>query len=112
MQPRRAMILWLTDLAETAMRPEVIDAAAQLMRRHLVLFVAITQKDVKAIAEQTPADAREMFRAAAAQEWVERRESLLSRLRQGGALTLETTPEGMTAAVLNRYLEIKERGLL
>ena len=112
MQPRRAMILWLTDLAETAMRPEVIDAAAQLMRRHLVLFVAITQKDVKAIAEQAPADAREMFRAAAAQEWVERRESLLSRLRQGGALTLETTPEGMTAAVLNRYLEIKERGLL
>jgi uncharacterized protein (DUF58 family) len=27
LQPRRALILWLTDLAETAMRPEVIDGA-------------------------------------------------------------------------------------
>ena len=41
-----------------------------------------------------------------------RRELLLARLREGGALTLETTPAEMTAAVLNRYLEVKERGLL
>src|ERR1039458_4041180 len=34
LQPRRSLILWVTDLAETAMRPEVIDGAVKLLRRH------------------------------------------------------------------------------
>ena len=113
MQPRRALVLWLTDLADTAMRPEVIDGAPpQLIRRHLVLFVTIRQQDVHALVLRLPKDSREMFKAAAAQEWVERRATLLSRLRQSGALTLEITGGELTAAVLNRYLEVKERSLL
>jgi uncharacterized protein (DUF58 family) len=112
MQPRRSLVLWLTDLAETAMRPEVIDGAAQLMRRHLVLFVAIRQGDLRALATAQPADARAMFEGAAAQELMARRDLLLARMREGGALTLETTPAAMTAAVLNRYLEVKEKALL
>jgi uncharacterized protein (DUF58 family) len=112
LQPRRSLILWLTDLAETAMRPEVVDGAAQLMRRHLVLFVAIRQMDLGEIAAMRPKNARQMFQAAAAQELVFRREVLLARLRERGALTLETTPTEMTSSVLNRYLEIKERALL
>jgi uncharacterized protein (DUF58 family) len=112
LQPRRSLVLWLTDLAETAMRPEVIDGAAQLMRRHLVLFVAIRQGDLRALATAEPKDARAMFEAAAAQELMARRDLLLARMREGGALTLETTPASMTAAVLNRYLEVKEKGLL
>lgn len=112
MQPRRSLILWLTDLAETAMRPEVIDGASQLMRRHVLLFVAISQPDVQKLAEARPQNAEDMYRSAAAQELVQRREVLLARLRERGALTLETSPDATTSAVLNRYLEVKEHGLI
>jgi uncharacterized protein (DUF58 family) len=112
LQPRRSLVLWLTDLAETSMRPEIVDGAAQLMRRHLVLLVAIEQRDLKRIAATRPQDAKQMFECAAAQELVHWREVLLARLRERGALTLETYPEDMTASVLNRYLEIKEKSLL
>jgi uncharacterized protein (DUF58 family) len=112
LQPRRSLVLWLTDLAETSMRPEIVDGAAQLMRRHLVLLVAIEQRDLKRIAASRPEDPKQMFACAAAQELVHWREVLLARLRERGALTLETYPEDMTASVLNRYLEIKEKSLL
>jgi uncharacterized protein (DUF58 family) len=112
LQPRRSLVLWLTDLAETSMRPEIVDGAAQLMRRHLVLLVAIEQRDLKRIAATRPESPRQMFECAAAQELVHWREILLARLRERGALTLETYPEEMTASVLNRYLEIKEKALL
>jgi uncharacterized protein (DUF58 family) len=112
LQPRRSLILWLTDPAETSMQPEVAEGAAQLMRRHLVLFVAIEQTDLRQIASMRPDNQRQMFASAAAQQMVHWRELLLARLRQRGALTLETYPEEMTAFVLNRYLEIKERALL
>jgi uncharacterized protein (DUF58 family) len=111
-QPRRALILWITDLAETAMRPEVIDGAMQLLRRHVLLFVAMAQPDVDAIAKGRPKNVEQMFRASAAQELMMRRELLLARLREQGALTLDLDPDKLTSAVLNQYLKVKERAMV
>jgi uncharacterized protein (DUF58 family) len=112
LQPRRSLILWITDLAETAMRPEVIDGAAQLLKRHLLLFVAMGQPEVERIAAKPPETLEEMFRAAAAQEMAGRREVLLARLQEQGALTLDLNPEALTATVLNHYLMVKERAMV
>ncbi len=111
-QPRRALILWITDLAETAMRPEVIDGAMQLLHRHVLLFVAMAQPDVESIANARPKNVEEMFRASAAQELTSRRELLLARLREQGALTLDLDPAHLTSAVLNQYLKVKERAMV
>ena len=94
------------------MRPEVIDGAAQLLHRHVVLFVAMAQPEVAAIARIIPNSVEEMFRSAAAQEMASRRDLLLARLREQGAITLDTLPGQMTASVLNHYLSIKERAIL
>jgi uncharacterized protein (DUF58 family) len=112
LQPRRSLILWVTDLAETAMRPEVIDGATQLLRRHVVLFVAMAQPEVDAIAEARPENVEQMFRAAAAQEMAGRRELLLARLREQGALALDLNPGALTSSVLNQYLSVKERAMV
>ncbi|HEX4321252.1 MAG TPA: DUF58 domain-containing protein [Acidobacteriaceae bacterium] len=112
LQPRRALILWITDLAESSMRPEVIDGAAQLLHRHVVLFVAMAQPEVAAIARAIPNSIDEMFRSAAAQEMASRRDLLLARLRDQGAITLDTLPSQMTTSVLNHYLSIKERAVI
>jgi len=112
LQPRRSLILWVTDLAETAMRPEVIDGALQLLRRHVLLFVAMAQPEVESIAQARPSDVAQMFRAAAAQEMAGRRELLLARLHEQGALTLDLNPEALTSTVLNQYLTVKERAVV
>ena len=112
LQPRRSLILWVTDLAETAMRPEVIDGAMQLLRRHVLLFVAMAQPEVDRIADARPKNVEQMFRAAAAQEMAGRRELLLARLHEHGALTLDLNPEALTSTVLNNYLTVKERAMV
>jgi uncharacterized protein (DUF58 family) len=112
MQPRRSLVLWITDMAETSMRPEVVDGAMHLMRRHLMLFVTMRQTDLVNLAGQRPEDRRQMFDIAAAQELVHRRALLMAQLREQGALTIETEPKNLTAAVLNRYLDVKEQALL
>jgi uncharacterized protein (DUF58 family) len=112
LQPRRSLILWITDLAETAMRPEVIDGAMQLLRRHVLLFVAMAQPEVESIAATRPRNVDQMFRAAAAQEMAARRELLLARLHEHGALTLDLNPDALTSSVLNQYLTVKERAMV
>lgn len=108
-QKRRSLVVWLTDLAETAMTPEVIEAASQMMPRHLVLFVVIGQPDLGTLAAEEPKDEKQMFEIAAAQEMVHRRELLLARLRERGALALEVNSSAVSPRLVNSYLEIKQR---
>jgi uncharacterized protein (DUF58 family) len=109
-QRRRCLIVWLTDLAETAMTPEVVEAATSMTPRHLVLFVVIGQPDLAEMALREPAGGSEMFQAAAAQEVLHRRDVLLSRLRDRGVVALETQSATLSATVVNSYLALKERG--
>jgi uncharacterized protein (DUF58 family) len=111
-QKRRSLVVWITDLAETAMTPEVIEAASQLLSRHLVLFVVIGQPDLSQLASQGPRDIHEMYQTAAAQEVVHRRELFLARLRERGALALETSSGKLSTTLVNSYLEIKQRSQL
>ena len=111
-QKRRSLIVWLTDLAETAMTPEVIEAASMMMPKHLVLFVVIGQPDLAELAAKTPQNETEMYQVAAAQEMVHRREMLLARLRERGALALEVNSGAISPALVNSYLHIKERNQL
>jgi uncharacterized protein (DUF58 family) len=112
MQSRRSLIVWLTDLAETAATPEVIECAAKMATRHLVLLGIIGQPELRDVVAASPGDANEMYRYTAALEIVQRRDLLLRRLRQQGVLTLEVDPTRLSTALVNRYLEVKERSLL
>ncbi|MDR0311275.1 MAG: DUF58 domain-containing protein, partial [Acidobacteriota bacterium] len=111
-QPRRSLVVWITDLAETAVTPEVLDAARLLLSRHVVVLLVIGQPDLKEMASRTPDSIPTMYLAAAAQETAHRREVLLASLRQRGALALETDHAGASAAAINSYLEVKERNLI
>jgi uncharacterized protein (DUF58 family) len=108
-QQRRCLVVWITDFAESAALPEIVECAMHLTRRHLVLVAAIGQPDLVQMARKVPATESEMFRHAAAQEIVQRREGLLRTLRMSGVLALELEPENLTVSVVNEYLEVKER---
>ena len=111
-QKRRSLVVWLTDLAETAMTPEVVEAAAKLLPRHLVLFVVIGQPDLAVAASRRPKDVSEMYQVSAAQEVMLRRELLLARLREHGALAVEAQSGELAPLLVNSYLEIKRKSQL
>ena len=111
-QQRRSLIVWVTDLAETAGTPDVVEYALQMTRRHLVLFAAIGQPDLNERVARRPESEVEMFRYIAAIEIVQRRELLLRRLRQRGVLAMEIMPGALAASLVNQYLDIKDRSLI
>ncbi|HVH88143.1 MAG TPA: DUF58 domain-containing protein, partial [Terriglobales bacterium] len=110
MQSRRSFMVWITDLSETAMTPEVVQAAMQMCGRHLVLFVVIGQPDLKQVARDRPNTAEELYRYTAAVETLHRRELLLARMHERGALAMEVDANEISTVAMNKYLELKERG--
>ena len=111
-QKRRSLVVWITDFAETATIPEVIEYAMQLTPRHLVVFAAMGQPDLKALAETIPAATADLYRHGAALEISQRRDILLRGLRQRGVLALELMPGMLASALVTQYLDIKERSLI
>ena len=111
-QSRRSLVVWITDFAETPTTPEVIEYAMQMTQRHLVVFSAMNQPDLTALAEATPKTPEEMYRHAAALEIAHRRDLLLRGLRQRGVFAFELVPGLLASSLVNQYLDIKERNLL
>ncbi|MGB6429195.1 MAG: DUF58 domain-containing protein [Candidatus Acidiferrales bacterium] len=111
-QKRRGLIVWITDFAETPTIPEVIEFAMQMAPRHLVVFAAMGQPDLAKVALTTPDSKEQMYRHVAALEISERRDLLLRGLRERGVLARELMPGMLASALVNQYLEIKERSML
>jgi uncharacterized protein (DUF58 family) len=111
-QKRRSLIVWITDFAETATTPEVLEFAMHMANRHLIVFAAMGQPDLNALAAQTPTSTEDMYRHVAALEIAERRSVLLRGLRQRGVLVLELMPGMLASALVNQYMDVKEGGLL
>jgi len=112
LQRRRGLIVWITEIAESAGRAEVVVAAAELVRRHLVVLVLLTHPELDALACREPRTVDEMYASTAAQEMLERRRRTIAQLRQQGVLVIETSPAEVGVAAITKYLEVKAQGLL
>lgn len=111
-QRRRSLVVWITDLAETAATPEVIEAASRLLPRHVVLFVVVGEPELRALAARRPDSPTAMYQYVAAQEIIQRREILLRRMREQGTLAMEFLPGRLSSEIVNQYLQIKSKGLI
>jgi uncharacterized protein (DUF58 family) len=112
MQQRRGLMVWITELVDSAGRPELVTAASELVRRHLVVLVLLKHPELDALANSAPKTKEEMFHAAAAQEMLERRRETIAQLERQGVLIVETTAEEVGVNAVSKYLEVKAQGLL
>jgi uncharacterized protein (DUF58 family) len=112
LQKRRSLVVWITDLADLAMTPEVVTAVLQAARRHLVVLAVIGQPDITEILAKAPKGPQGSFLYAAATEVTSRRELMLSRLRARGVHALEINASNLAISVLNKYLEVKQKNLI
>ena len=112
MQHKRGMIVWITELADSAGRPEIAAAAAELVRRHLVVLVLLKHPELEALATSVPTTREAMFHATAAQEMLERRRETIANMERQGVLIVETTAEEVGMRAVSKYLEVKAEGLL
>jgi hypothetical protein len=76
------------------------------------VVAVLGQPDMMRIIDTAPATAGQTFLYAAASETIRRRELTLARLRRGGVHAIEVNAPQLTGAVLNKYLEVKQKNLL
>lgn len=109
---RRAMVVVFTDFADATSAEMMLENVARLMRTHLVLFVVFRDEELESLVRREPLDAEDVTRAVIAERLLKQREGVTVRLRRLGAQIVDAPAEGLSAALLNGYLDVKRRGLI
>jgi uncharacterized protein (DUF58 family) len=109
---RRSLIVLLTDLVDEEGSKELLSSLRLLRPRHLPLVVTIADRDLKAVVRDAPETAGELFTQSVAEEIMHLREAALRLVESQGGLALDVTAAALAPALLEKYLQVKERGLL
>jgi uncharacterized protein (DUF58 family) len=110
---RRSLLVLFTDVIDVRSSRSLLALTTRGARVHLPVVVALRNDAL--VAAATPAGATTtdaLYESAAAEELLSARDEALEGMRQAGVSVLDIKPQAMTAAVINRYLEIKGRGQL
>jgi uncharacterized protein (DUF58 family) len=109
---KRSLVVLLTDLVDEEGSKELITSLKLLRPRHLPLVVTIADRDLKGVVSEAPATARDLFTQSVAEEIMHLREAALRLVESQGGLALDVTAAALAPALLEKYLQVKERGLL
>ena len=109
---KRSLTVLFTDVIDRFASDALVSNVASLRPRHLPLAVTLRNPELDAVAALRPADARDAFRKAAAEELLHAREEALGHMRRAGVLVIDVTPQRAAQAVVTKYLDLKRRGAL
>ncbi len=109
---RRSLIIIFTDLIDERASAGLLRYTLGLLPRHLPLVAAMPDTEVLEIADSIPETPHDLYRKGVASNLLDRRESLIAKLTTAGVHVLDVPPDRISPAVLDRYLEIKTKGLL
>jgi uncharacterized protein (DUF58 family) len=109
---RRSLVVILTDLIDRDASAELLAYTATLLPRHLPLIVTIGDKDLRALVAEEPRKIADVYQQSVAEELLQQREEALARITELGGLALDVPAGQLSLQLVNKYLEVKERGLL
>ena len=109
---KRGLTVLFTDVIDRTASEALVAHAATLRPRHLPLAVALRDTALEAITTRRPADVGAAFERAAGEELLQAREEALSVMRRQGVLVLDVSPGAAAEAVVERYQQLKRRGVL
>ncbi len=109
---KRSLVILFCDVIDGSVSRALVNSLTRIGRSHLPLAIAIRNPALEAAATERVAEPDLAYHRAAAEELVQARVTTLQVMRQSGILVVDTPPGDALARTLDKYVEIKERGLL
>ena len=108
----RCLLILFTNFESTYALQRVLPQLRKLNDRHLLVVVFFENNE---IATQTSANVdtlEDVYTQATAEHYMLTKIQLAQELKQYGIISILTRPESLTVTTINKYLEVKSRGML
>lgn len=109
---QRSLILLFTNF-------ETLDAVKRqtrylrgIARNHLLIVIFFKNSELIKLMQKNPENMQEVYDEIIAEKFDYEKKLIIQELRKYGIYSLYTLPENLNIEVINRYLEVKARGML
>jgi uncharacterized protein (DUF58 family) len=105
----RGLVVWLTDLAEPARNDTLMQAMQVLVPRHQPVVAAPHAAEISRLAARPASDWRDPSIAIAAREHAQRAREQIAIIQRRGVVVLDEPDHELHRAVLDAYLNLRQR---
>ncbi len=109
---RRSLLCIFTDFIDEDQAATMIDPMRRLAKRHVPLCLSVKDTALAGLLRTAPVEPEVAYQHAVASELLLEREAMKRKIGQGGVQMIDVNPDELSLAAVNKYLEIKSRGVL
>ena len=108
----RSLILLYTNFEHISSLQRQMKYLQAIAKKHVLVVIFFENTELAKLAGQKANNLNEIYESTIAQQFQHDKKIIVKELQQKGIQTVLTKPEDLTVNTINKYLEIKARGLI
>lgn len=110
--PQRSLLMLYTNFEHISALHRQLPYLQAISKKHVLVVIFFENTELKNLIDSPATSLPEIVDQTIAQEFALDKNLMVRELQQRGIQTVLTAPEDLTVSAINKYLEIKARGLL
>lgn len=109
---QRSLLLLYTNFETLNSLARQIKYLKQISRNHLLVTIVFENTELHDLLTKTASGTGELYRQTIARKFDYEKQQIVLELQRSGIQCIYTKPENLTVDTLNKYLELKARGMI
>ncbi len=108
----RSLILLYTNFESSYALERVLPVLRKINKVHLLVVIFFENTEIRAFAEEEVSTLKDIYHQTVAQQFLSEKSQMVQKLNQYGIQAILTRPQDLSINTVNKYLELKSRGLI
>ncbi len=109
---QRSLLLLYTNFETLDALHRQLPYLQAIAKTHLLVVIFFENTELKELVQQKATTTHEIFEKTIAEKFIYEKKLIVNELHKFGIQSILTAPENLTVNTINKYLEIKARGLI
>lgn len=109
---QRSLLLLFTNFETVSAMRRQLPYLRRLAKDHLLLVIFFDNTELRSLLNQPAANTEQIYLKTIGEKFAYEKRQIVKELAQYGIQTILTAPQDLTANTVNKYLELKARGMI
>ena len=109
---RRSLVLLYTNFESMSSMERQLPVLRRIAKDHLLVVIFFENSELQELLKSDPETVEEIYTKTVAEKFMFEKRQIVKTLNRYGIQTILTPPEDLSVNTINKYLELKARGML
>lgn len=108
----RSLLMLFANFETSHMLERALPILKKISRKHLLVMILFKDDDLEILTHGIREDTESIYRQTLASKHLSEKEEIAIRLRHQGIQTIVSSPKQLSVDTINKYMELKSRGMI